>query len=155
MSQSKMYKHSEPIPFYLVREDVLPEALVKTLQVKNLLASGELKTVNEATEKVGMSRSAYYKYKDGIFPLNRLERERIVTVSIDLEHRSGVLSRVLGLVASFDGNVLTIHQTIPLQGMANVVLSIELSETAGSPEELLEAVRSQAGVRRAVMIGHG
>lgn len=141
--------------FYLVRSDILPEALVKTLQVKELLARGEFETVHEATERVGLSRSAYYKYKDGIFPLSRIERERIVTVSIDMEHRAGVLSRVLARVATFGGNVLTIHQTIPLQGMANVVLSIEMNDQAEALGAMMQGVKTEEGVRRAFVIGQG
>jgi chorismate mutase len=155
MSQSHSTKSQQTATFYLVREDILPEALIKTLQVKELLARGECDTVHEAAEQIGISRSAYYKYKDGIFPLNRMERERIVTISIDMEHRSGVLSRVLSLVATSEGNVLTIHQTIPLQGMANVVLSIEMKAEAESLNALIQAVKSVEGVRRAVVIGQG
>lgn len=146
---------SQPTAFYLVREDILPEALVKTLQVKELLARGEFDTVADAAEKVGLSRSAYYKYRDGIFPLHQIERERIVAISIDMEHRSGVLSRVLSLVASYEGNVLTIHQTIPLQGMANVVLSVELSSDEGALGAIMGAIQSAEGVRRAHVIGQG
>jgi len=141
--------------YYLVREDILPEAVLKTMQVKELLTRGEVKTVHEAVEKVGLSRSAFYKYKDGIFPLNQLERERIVTISMDLEHRSGILSKVLGLVAGSEGNILTINQTIPLQGMANVVISVETSMMAEQLTALLEELRKQDGVRRASVIGQG
>lgn len=107
---------SEEPRFLLVREDLLPEAIVKTLQAKQLLEQRDEITVHEAVEAVGLSRSAFYKYKDGVFELNRLERERIVTISMHLQHKSGILSRVLSLIASFQGNVLTIQQTIPLQG---------------------------------------
>ena len=141
--------------FFLVREDILPDALVKTVLAKQLLAEGSAHTVNEAAEQVGLSRSAFYKYKDGIFMMNQLERERIVTISVDLEHRSGVLSKVLGLVAGFEGNVLTIHQTIPLQGMANVVISVETSGMGDHLTALLESFRSQEGVKRATIIGQG
>jgi len=141
--------------FYLVREDILPDALVKTVLAKQLLAEGSAHTVNEAAEQVGLSRSAFYKYKDGIFMMNQLDRERIVTISVDLEHRSGVLSKVLGLVAGFEGNVLTIHQTIPLQGMANVVISVETSRMGDHLTALLESFRSQEGVKRATIIGQG
>lgn len=141
--------------YYLVREDILPEAVLKTMQVKELLTRGEVKTVHEAVEKVGLSRSAFYKYKDGIFPLNQLERERIVTISMDLDHRSGILSKVLGLVAGSEGNILTINQTIPLQGMANVVISVETSMMAEQLTKLLEELRKQDGVRRASVIGQG
>jgi len=154
-TESKPAKPERPATYYVVREDILPEALVKTLQVKELLSRGAFATVHEATEQVGLSRSAYYKYRDGIFPLNRIERERIVTISIDLEHRAGVLSRVLSLVASYEGNVLTIHQTIPLQGLANVVLSVETGAETASLDALVAAVRTADGVRKAVVIGQG
>jgi chorismate mutase len=141
--------------FYLVHEDILPEAVLKTVQVKELLAQGVVKTVNEAVEKVGLSRSAFYKYKEGIYPLSQLERERIVTVSMDLQHRSGILSRVLALVAGYEGNVLTINQTIPLQGMANVVISVDTSTMGDQMPALMEALRGLDGVKRAAVIGQG
>ncbi|WP_138496226.1 ACT domain-containing protein [Paenibacillus pinistramenti] len=141
--------------YYLVREDVLPEAVLKTLQVKQLLASGNVKTVHEAVEQVGLSRSAFYKYKDGIHQLNQLERDRIVTISLDLEHRSGILSQMLALVASFGGNVLTINQSIPLQGVANVVISVETSRLTEELDEMLGKLRGVQGVRKVQIIGQG
>lgn len=154
LSRTHSFK-SQPAAFYLVREDILPESLVKTMQVKELLARGEYDTVADAAEKVGLSRSAYYKYKDGIFPLQSIERERIVTISIDMEHRSGVLSRVLSLVAAYEGNVLTIHQTIPLQGMANVVLSVEIGTKEEALSAIMEAIKTAEGVRKALVVGQG
>jgi chorismate mutase len=141
--------------YYLVREDILPEAVLKTVQAKELLTHGEVKTIHEAVDKVGLSRSAFYKYKDGIFPLNKLDRERIITISMDLEHRSGILSRVLALIAGLEGNVLTIHQSIPLQGMANVVISVETSLMGDKVNELLDTLHRQDGVKRAMVIGQG
>ncbi|WP_426455133.1 ACT domain-containing protein [Paenibacillus sp. S-38] len=141
--------------YYLVRQDILPEALIKTVQAKELLARGEVKTVHEAVEQVELSRSAFYKYKDGIYPLSKLERERIVTVSIDLEHRSGILSKVLAMIAELEGNVLTIHQSIPLQGVANVVVSVETSVMNETVAELLGRLRGLEGVSRAALVGQG
>lgn len=141
--------------YYLVREDILPEAVLKTMQAKELLAQGGAKTIHEAVDKVGLSRSAFYKYKDGIFPLSKLERERIVTISMDLEHRSGILSKVLALIAELGGNVLTIHQTIPLQGMANVVISVDTSFMGELFSRLLDTLRVQEGVKRASIVGQG
>lgn len=141
--------------YYLVREDILPEAVVKTMQVKQLLATGSARTVHEAVEQIGLSRSAFYKYKDGIHLLNQLEREQIVTVSLDLEHRSGILSQVLTLVASFGGNVLTINQSIPLQGVANVVLSVETSRLTEELDDLLDKLNEVSGVKKAQIIGQG
>jgi chorismate mutase len=150
MSEAKMTER-----YFLVREDILPEALVKTMQVKELLAKGMAKTIHEAVDRVGLSRSAFYKYKDGIFPLSKLERERIVTISMDLEHRSGILSKVLSLIASLEGNVLTIHQTIPLQGMANVVISVDTSLMGEQFITLLDTLHIHEGVRRASIVGQG
>lgn len=141
--------------FYLIHETMLPDAALKTLQVKHLLEQGEVKTVNEAVERVGISRSAFYKYKDGIFALDRLEREKIVTISMNLQHRSGILSQVLAIVASFAGNVLTINQSIPLQGMANVVISVEVPAIDHNVTSLLEALRQVDGLGRVQLIGQG
>ncbi|WP_044481728.1 ACT domain-containing protein [Paenibacillus antibioticophila] len=141
--------------YYLVREDILPEAVLKTLQVKQLLASGVVKTVHEAVAQVGMSRSAFYKYKDGIHLLNQIERESIVTISFDLEHRSGVLSKVMGLIAGSGGNVLTINQSIPLQGIANVVISVETSRLTEDLDEMLDLIQKVPGVRKAQIVGQG
>jgi chorismate mutase len=141
--------------YYLVREDILPEAVLKTMQVKELLAQGDAKTVHEAAERIGISRSAFYKYKDGIYALSKLDKERIVTISLDLQHRSGILSKVLAMVANYDGNVLTINQTIPLQGMANVVISVDTSTMGENMPLLLGALRDLDGAKRAQVIGQG
>jgi chorismate mutase len=141
--------------YYLIREDILPEGVLKTVQAKELLARGEVKTIHEAVEQVGLSRSAFYKYKDGIHPLSKLERDRIVTISMDLEHRAGILSKVLAMIAQLEGNVLTIHQTIPLQGMANVVISVETSTMVDGVRELMSQLHKLQGVKRAMIIGQG
>jgi len=141
--------------YYLVSENILPEAVLKTAQAKELLSKGEVKTIHEAVDKVGLSRSAFYKYRDGVFTQSQLNRDRIATISMLLEHRSGMLSKVLLLIASMEGNVLTIHQTIPLQGMANVVVTVETSKLAEKLDELVEALRTEEGVRRAIVLGQG
>lgn len=141
--------------YVAVREDLLPEAIQKTIGVKALLSSGSVSTVHEAVERMELSRSAFYKYKDGVYELNEIARERIITISMDLEHRSGVLSSVLALVANGEGNVLTMNQSIPLQGFANVVLSVDVSGVAGDGTELMELLRQQSGVRKASIIGRG
>ncbi|WP_213412983.1 ACT domain-containing protein [Xylanibacillus composti] len=141
--------------YYLVREDMLPEGVLKTVRAKQLLATGEAKTVYEAVERAGLSRSAFYKYKDGVHELNRHEQSRLATVSMELHHRSGVLSNVLLMIAAWQGNVLTIHQTIPLQGMANVVVTIDTSGMKESLGRLLEELRRLDGVKQADWIGHG
>ena len=106
--------------FLIVSKNILPEAILKTAKAKELLAKGDVYTINDAVERVGLSRSAYYKYKDGVFPFYEASREKIITISLILENKAGVLSHVLNFIASFKGNVLTINQGIPLQGIANV-----------------------------------
>lgn len=141
--------------YYVVREELLPEAMMKTIQVKEMLDRGEVATVHEAVERAGLSRSAFYKYKDGVFTLNEIGRESIVTIAMDLEHRSGVLSNVLALLASLEGNVLTMNQSIPLQGYANVVASVDISQVTRELSELISLLGSQPGVRKAIVIGQG
>ena len=90
---------SDKSTFYLVREEILPEAIKKTIKVKEILKRGEIKTINEAVERMGLSRSAYYKYKDYVFPFYEASKEKIITLSLLLEHKAGVLSRVLTRVS--------------------------------------------------------
>lgn len=139
--------------YYVVREDLLPEGILKTEQAKELLRRGEASTVHEAAERVGLSRSAFYKYKDGVYPLEQTTRERIATLSLDLEHRSGVLSQVLGTLALNGGNVLTMSQSIPLQGIANVVVTLDIAGLSGSLAELVDRLKAMDGVKRATVVG--
>ncbi len=139
--------------FYLIRADALPEAVYKTIVAKNLLKTGEAKTVNEAVEKVGLSRSAYYKYKDKIFPFNAAAYRKIITISLILEHRPGILSEVLKFVADKNGNILTINQSIPLQGVANVVYSIDTSNLICSATEFIKQLKQVEGVKQVVLVG--
>lgn len=128
---------------------------LRLCRLNNCLEAGDAKTVNEGVEQVGLSRSAFYKYKDGIHLIHQLERERIVTISMDLEHESGMLSKVLGSVAGHGANVLTIHQSIPLQGRANVVISVEISHLNEELGEMLDSLKEIPGVKRALIVGQG
>lgn len=139
--------------FYLVREEILPEAIKKTIKVKELLKKGEVRTINEAVEKMNLSRSAYYKYKDFVFPFYEASKEKIITLVLLLEHRSGVLSKVLNVLADEHGSVLTINQGIPLQGVANATLSIETMELSIDLEALLDKIRVIDGVKRLEVLG--
>lgn len=139
--------------FFLVREEILPEAIKKTIKVKDLLKRGEARTINEAVEKMELSRSAYYKYKDYVFPFYEASREKIVTLALLLEHKPGVLSRVLNTIANEHGSILTINQGIPLQGVANATISLETAELAIDLEALLDKLRMVEGVRRLEVLG--
>jgi chorismate mutase len=139
--------------FFLVREEILPEAIKKTIKVKDMLKRGEARTINEAVEKMELSRSAYYKYKDYVFPFYEASKEKIVTLALLLEHKPGVLSRVLNTVAADHGSVITINQGIPLQGVANATISLETAELSIDLEALLDKLRMVEGVKRLEVLG--
>ena len=139
--------------FYLVREEILPEAIKKTIKVKELLKKGEVRTINEAVEKMELSRSAYYKYKDFVFPFYEASKEKIVTLTLLLEHKQGVLSRVLNTIANDRASVLTINQGIPLQGVANATISLETADLVIDLEALLDKLRMIDGVKRLEVLG--
>ncbi|WP_132075074.1 ACT domain-containing protein [Anaerospora hongkongensis] len=139
--------------FYLVREEILPEAIKKTIKVKELLKRGEARTINDAVDKMELSRSAYYKYKDYVFPFYEASKEKIVTLALLLEHKPGVLSRVLNTIANEKGSVLTINQGIPLQGVANATVSLETADLAIDLEALLDKLRLVDGVKRLEVLG--
>ncbi|HEY4553833.1 MAG TPA: ACT domain-containing protein [Bacillaceae bacterium] len=141
--------------FYLVREDVLPDVMKKTLEAKELIDRGKAESIGEATAQVDLSRSAYYKYRETVFPFSSIVKENLITVIFHLEDRSGVLSRLLGLVADAGCNVLTIHQTIPLQGRANVTLSMNTTRMQGEMEDLLERLRGLDFVEKVEVLGTG
>jgi chorismate mutase len=141
--------------FFLVREDVLPEAMKKTLDAKELIERGRAESVWEAVQRVDLSRSAFYKYRDTVFPFHTVVKEKLITLFFYLEDRSGTLSQLLGMVASSGCNVMTIHQTIPLQGRANVTLSLNTTGITMEIEELLSVLRKMEFVEKVEVLGSG
>jgi len=141
--------------FFLVREDVLSESMAKVLEAKRLLDRGKVESVTEAVKRVGLSRSAFYKYRDGIFPFHQIVKENIVTLLIHLEDRIGMLTKLLDIISKAGCNVLTIHQTIPLQGQANVTVSLDMNGLAIRVEELLDQLRELENVDQVLIIGTG
>ncbi|MGB9813111.1 MAG: ACT domain-containing protein [Thermovenabulum sp.] len=133
---------------YIIKEEILPEVLKKTVKAKELLKTKAVKTVNEACERVGISRSAFYKYKDYIFPFYEASLGKIITLSFILEHKPGVLSGILEEIAKARGNVLTINQNIPIQGSASVTISFDTKELSKNIEELLEILEQKPGVQK-------
>jgi len=148
-----MSKKEQQQKFYLVRSDILPTAILKTAQAKDIISKNKAETINQAVDKVGLSRSAFYKYKDGVFPLQDPIRGTIVSLLMLLEHRAGVLSQVLNTVAMANANVLTINQNIPLQGVGHVTISVEIAHMSVSLDELLKNINNLAGVEKIELIG--
>ena len=139
--------------FYLVNEVILPEAIKKTIKVKSILQLGEAKTINEAVEKMDLIRSAYYKYKDYVFPFYELSQGKIVSINALISNESGMLSNILRIIADYNGSVLTINQNLPLQGVAHVNISFETKELTLPVEDVLHEVRQLEGVIKVELIG--
>ena len=133
--------------FYIIDKSVLPEVFIKVMEVKNLLESKREKTVQDAVNKVGISRSAFYKYRDAIFPLYELSRSKNVTFSVNMDNKSGLLSLVLNAIAQAGANILTINQTIPINGIANVTITVETQELTSEIGEFIEKISNIEGVR--------
>ncbi|MDD3220762.1 MAG: ACT domain-containing protein [Clostridia bacterium] len=134
------------INYYVVKKKAVPEVLLKVVEAKRLLDSEKVMTVQEATERVGISRSSFYKYKDDIFPFHDNSRGRTFTVMIQLDDEPGLLSGLLNCVAEYHANILTIHQAIPINGVASVTLSIEILNTTGDLSDLIDALEKTQGV---------
>lgn len=150
-----MKSDKEDMRFYLVREDVLPEAMKKTIAAKEMLERGRADSIHEAVQQVDLSRSAFYKYKDTVFPFSALKKEKLISLFFHLEDRSGTLSQLLQVAAAAGCNVLTIHQTIPLQGRANVTLSLNTATMAMELDELLKDLRKLEFVEKVEVLGTG
>ena len=139
--------------FYLVKEKAVPEVLLKVVEAKRILNSEKSATVQEATERVGISRSSFYKYKDDIQPLHEQAKGRTVTFILQMDDKPGILSDILRTVADFHGNILTIHQSIPISGIATLTLSVEILPEAGDAEDLVDQMTRQEGVHDLKIIG--
>lgn len=141
--------------FFLVREDLLPASILKTALAKELLDRGEAATVAQAVEKVGVSRSAFYKYRDGVFTFDRFSTGEAVTLALVLEHRSGVLSGVLSELAAAGANIITIHQDVPVYGLAGATVTFDASRIDAGLDRLVWRLRELDGVKKADLVGQG
>ena len=133
--------------FFLVKSDMLPEIFIKVMAVKRLINSGKADSVNEAVQKVGLSRSAYYKYKDAVMPFYETSRGRLVTLIFAVENFPGILSGIINCMAKARANILTINQNIPINGLADVSISVETDRMAVDLENLLDSLGRIPGVR--------
>ena len=139
--------------FYLVKEKAVPEVLLKVVEAKRILNSEKSATVQEATERAGISRSSFYKYKDDIQPFHEQAKGRTVTFIVQMDDKPGILSDILRTVADFHGNILTIHQSIPINGIATLTLSVEILLEAGDAEDMVDQMTQQEGVHDLKILG--
>ena len=139
---------SKEVKYYIVAANALPEVFIKVAESKRMMQTGEADTVGDATKKAGISRSAFYKYKDSVQPFNDMKAEHIITFYGMLKDNTGVLSHVLGIFASSGANILTINQSIPTNGCAAVTISAETSGMEQTLESLIAAASAVEGVIR-------
>lgn len=131
----------------LIRASVLPPVYQKVVEAKRMLSSGAARSVADAVRNVGISRSAFYKYKDCVFAYDALTQGKMITIQSTLDDRPGVLSSLLAYLSDSGVNILTINQSIPVGGSALVSVSANLGGASRSPELLLEGLRKLDGVR--------
>ena len=146
------YKEGRVMPddsteYYLVDKKVLPEVFIKVMEVKQRLNTGDSVSVNEAVRKTGLSRSAYYKYKDSVLPFFEATNGKKVTLLITVENFQGILSSILNVIAESRSSILTINQNIPINGLADISISIETASMFGSMDDIMSDITKIAGVR--------
>ena len=139
--------------YYVVTKRALPEVLLKVVQVKRLLMTEKKMTIQEAADQVGISRSSFYKYKDDILPFHDNAKGKTITFILQMDDEPGLLSDVLKIIAEFHGNILTIHQTIPLNGVASLTISVDIAEDRGDASEMINEIESRQGVHYFKILG--
>lgn len=139
--------------YYVVKAKAIPEVLLKVVEAQKLLNSGKVMTVQEATELVGISRSSFYKYKDDIFPFHEEAKGKTITFITQMNDEPGLLAEVLQVIAKFHGNILTIHQSIPINGVATLTLSVEILPGEGDAEAMVEVIEQWEGIHYLKILG--
>ena len=137
---------TEDSKYYVVKQKALPEVLLKVAQVNKIIETKRM-SIAEATESVGIGRSSYYKYKDDIFPFRDNVKGKTITFVLSMDDEPGILSVVLKTIAEYKANLLTIHQTIPVNGVASLTLSVDILPTTGDSAKMIEQIEQLSGVR--------
>ena len=137
---------TEDSKYYVVKQKALPEVLLKVAQVNKIIETKRM-SIAEATESVGISRSSYYKYKDDIFPFRDNVKGKTITFVLSMDDEPGILSVVLKTIAEYKANLLTIHQTIPVNGVASLTVSVDILPTTGDSAKMIEQIEQLSGVR--------
>ena len=138
---------TEKTNYYVLKEKAVPEVLLRVVEAKRLLESGRVASVQEATERVDISRSSYYKYKEDIFPFHDNAKGRTITMVIQLDDEPGLLSAILKTIAESNANILTIHQSIPVNGIASLTLSVDVLPETGDVSDMVEVMEHTPGIQ--------
>ena len=132
--------------YFLVKKSALPEVYHKVVEAKRLLDSQRNVTIQEATDAVGISRSSFYKYKDDIFPFHDDTRGKTVTFMMQVDDEPGLLSKILSLVAQYQANILTIHQSIPVNQIAMLTISVKIAPETGDVTQMINEIEELPGM---------
>ena len=132
--------------YFVVKQKAVPEVLLKVVEAKRLLESEKAITIQEATDRVGISRSSFNKYKDDIFPFHENAKGRTITMVLQLDDEPGLLSDILKIVAQYHANILTIHQSIPVNGVATLTLSVEVLPATDDMSQMIEEMEVLKGI---------
>ena len=135
----------ERTKYFVLKQKAVPEVLLKVVEAKRLLESEKAMTVQEASDRVGISRSSFYKYKDDIFPFHDNAKGRTITLVLQMDDERGLLSDILHIVAVYKANILTIHQSIPVGNLASLTLSVEVRPDTGDISRMVEEMEAQKG----------
>ena len=136
----------EAAKYYVVTQKAVPEVLLKVVEAKRLLESEKVPTIQEAVDAVGISRSSFYKYKDDIFQFHDNAQGTTVTLTFQMDDEPGFLSDVLKIIAEYQANILTIHQSIPISGIASLSISVQVLKNTGDISHMIEKMENQKGV---------
>lgn len=138
--------------YYVVKSKAVPEVLLNVVEAKKLIETKKVETIQEAVDLVGISRSSFYKYKDDIFLFHDNSQGTTITITFQMDDEPGLLSDVLKIIADHGANILTIHQSIPINGTASLSLSIQILETTQDVSSMIRMMEEQRGVHSVQLI---
>ena len=142
----------ETAKYFVVTQKAVPEVLLKVVEAKRLLESEKVLTIQEAVDAVGISRSSFYKYKDDIFQFHDSAQGTTITLTCQMDDEPGLLSDVLKIIAEYHANILTIHQSIPISGVASLSLSVQILQNTGDISRMIEQMESHRGVHHVKIV---
>ena len=143
----------EKTKYYLLKQKAVPEVLLKVAEAKKLIASEKAMTIQEATDQLGISRSSFYKYKDDIFPFYDNAKGKTITMVLQMDDEQGLLSDLLHIVAIYKANILTIHQSIPVNGIASLTLSVDVLPETGDVAAMTRTMEEHEGIHYLKILG--
>ena len=144
---------SENTEFYIVRARAVPEVLRGVARANQLLASGKVRTVNEAAELAGISRSSYYRFKDDIEEFHDSISGMNITFLCEINDETGILASLLGIISGCNANILTIHQSIPINGVADLSISLQIRDNTEDISRMVRKIEALGGVRKIRIMG--